>query len=206
MSDTHGYPLHMIDIPEGDILIHAGDLNIGQENKLRARLESFKKLPHKHKLLIPGNHDAYVYKEPDKCKDLALQEAGINILINDFIEVEGLKIWGSPYTPKFNNWAFMCPRDIIYKIWQQMPAGLDILVTHGPPDRILDLNDRGEHCGCASLRSYIHSRKPKHHVFGHIHEQGGRIEELDWAGTICYNVSVLDENYDIVRGARILEL
>lgn len=58
MSDTHNNEYTLEDIPDGDVLIHAGDLTkIGTMKELsnaRAYLDSF---PHSQKIVIAGNHE-----------------------------------------------------------------------------------------------------------------------------------------------------
>ncbi len=59
ISDTHlRHDLHTLDIPDGDVLIHAGDALIGGDlSELAAFCKWFKALPHTHKVFVPGNHD-----------------------------------------------------------------------------------------------------------------------------------------------------
>lgn len=101
LSDTHG--LHQkVAVPDGDILIFAGDFcthgfSYGEIASFR---DWFKSLPHKHKILVAGNHDRLLEMQPA----LATEFAGITYLRGSV--AEGIKLWGSPYTPWFNNWAF----------------------------------------------------------------------------------------------------
>ncbi|OKL61663.1 hypothetical protein UA08_02194 [Talaromyces atroroseus] len=58
ISDTH--TLEWKDVPEGDLLIHAGDLsNDGSVREIQAAVNWLKTLPHAHKVVIAGNHDSY---------------------------------------------------------------------------------------------------------------------------------------------------
>lgn len=53
---------------------------------------------------------------------------------------------------------------------------MQILVTHTPPNGILDRTRRGVIAGCESLKSRLsHLKDIKLHVFGHIHEASGAI-------------------------------
>lgn len=54
-----------------------------------------------------------------------------------------------------------------------IPENTDILVTHGPPYGVLDLNMHKQHTGCKDLLNQVLKIKPKLHVFGHIHEGYG---------------------------------
>ncbi|KKK24082.1 hypothetical protein P175DRAFT_0502480 [Aspergillus ochraceoroseus IBT 24754] len=58
ISDTH--TLEWQDVPEGDLLIHAGDLcNGGSAREIQAAVDWLRKLPHPQKVVICGNHDSY---------------------------------------------------------------------------------------------------------------------------------------------------
>ncbi|KAL3448338.1 Metallo-dependent phosphatase-like protein [Aspergillus insuetus] len=58
ISDTH--TLEWTDIPDGDLLIHAGDLsNDGSAREIQAAVDWLNKLPHPRKVVIGGNHDSY---------------------------------------------------------------------------------------------------------------------------------------------------
>ena len=66
---------------------------------------------------------------------LAARELPTNstYLENSGTELLGLKIWGSPVQPEFNNWAFnVARRAAIRRYWQMIPEGTDVLVTHEP--------------------------------------------------------------------------
>lgn len=57
----------------------------------------------------------------------------ITYLQGSAVEIEGLKIYGSPWQPEFQGWAFNLPRGPrLREKWRLIPEGLDILVTHGP--------------------------------------------------------------------------
>ncbi|KAJ5152660.1 uncharacterized protein N7482_009138 [Penicillium canariense] len=58
ISDTH--TLEWPDIPDGDLLIHAGDLaNDGSVREIQAAVDWLRSLPHPQKVVICGNHDSY---------------------------------------------------------------------------------------------------------------------------------------------------
>ena len=45
-------------MPDGDVLVHCGDLTKrGSRKELEPVAEWLKNLPHKKKIVIPGNHD-----------------------------------------------------------------------------------------------------------------------------------------------------
>jgi Icc-related predicted phosphoesterase len=154
---------------------------------------------------IAGNHD-WLFERNQKAAIEALGP-GITYLENSGVEIEGLKIWGSPVQPPFMNWAFNVPRGPeIRKYWDKIPVGTDILITHGPPKGILDQSNAAlntEHCGCEELLLALHRVKPPIHVFGHIHGGYGlqdvRHGRDRYEATFCHNVSVVDEAYRVVN-------
>jgi hypothetical protein len=102
--------------------------------------------------------------------------------------------WGSPYTPEFLNWAFMYPRgSSANRYWDQIPHGLDVLITHGPPFGILDQTAPGEqHLGCEELLKAVEEKKPRVHLFGYIHGGAGLFEN---EATRFVNAAYLNERY-----------
>jgi Icc-related predicted phosphoesterase len=181
-ADTHGYHKEL-NIPDGDILIFAGDM-FGYPNGEAKQIKRFGKwmnqLNHAYKIMIPGNHDRIF--ERDYYYVTSLLE-NIFCLNDSMIGIGALKIWGSPITPKFFEWAFIRNRgEAIAKHWEMIPDDVDILITHGPPYGIMDVAPRMKpeddpHQGCKDLSERI-ARLPnlKLHIFGHIHEGYGREE------------------------------
>ncbi|MBC7410804.1 MAG: metallophosphoesterase, partial [Arcicella sp.] len=99
-------------------------------------------LPHRHKVVIAGNHDFFFEKYPKEAKRLITNATYLN---DSGILIEGLHIWGSPIQPWFYDWAFNRKRGKdIRKHWDLIPTNTDILITHGPPFGILDATERGE--------------------------------------------------------------
>ena len=207
ISDTHNQ-LEKINIPSGDLLIHAGDLTgHGSTNETIRELDKLAKHSKnfKHIVLISGNHDWLGEKQPEKMKTLC-KERGLVYLDHSSIRLLGFNIFGSPYTPEFYNWAFNVQRgEDIRKKWDQIPRDTDILVTHGPPYEILDWVDRdgGLHVGCEELLNTISDLNIKLHVFGHIHCAYGK-EELD--DTWFVNASSCDESYNPTNPPIVIDL
>jgi Icc-related predicted phosphoesterase len=113
--------------------------------------------------------------------------------------VEGLRIWGSAITPYFCNWAWNRYRGAeIKRHWDKIPNDIDVLVTHGPPHKILDTILRtdpvmGNNVGCQDLfNKILEIPTLKHHFFGHIH--GGYGHE-NFNGVDYWNCAVCDESY-----------
>lgn len=200
ISDTHG--LHdQVKVPSGDVLIHCGDVcNRGSQYEVQRFLKWFDAFPHMHKVFIAGNHDFFFeegYKE-DIQYELS-KYPNITYLQDSMVEIDGVKIYGSPYTPTFFDWAFMLPRgsEQLRNKWLAIPDRVNILVTHGPAKGVLDTNIGGEDCGCELLRMAVVRTKPKYHLFGHIHEGYGVRQNL--FGTMSMNCSVVDERYRVVN-------
>ena len=210
ISDTHNR-FRELSIPDADVIICAGDsTSTGTVSQIRAFCEWYGNLPHKHKILIAGNHDWGFQDKPNKCKKLC-EENGITYLQDSGCEIDGIKIWGSPQTPEFCDWAFNCWRtekeyaldkiDEVYQkgykfigtYWDMIPSDTDILVTHGPPFGILDQCPNS--VGCQLLFDKVLKISPTYHIFGHIHEGSGSLKLID---TTFINASVLDGRYNLI--------
>ena len=173
---THTYH-GLLDIPENiDMVIHSGDATNPKnpylsEDEMQNFIYWYSLLPIKHKVFVAGNHDVCIEKNFIKKDDF--ERAGIIYLENDYIEVKGIKIWGSPVTPTFGEWAFMKARHKTHDLWQQIPDDTDIVVVHGPPATILDLSynrkNELEFCGDSALMKRLLDINPKLCLFGHIH-------------------------------------
>lgn len=221
LSDTHNKHRDIHEIPDGDIIIHSGDAT------RRGTLESFEdffdwfsSLPHTYKIFVAGNHDIgldpefidnqcnYIPEEEllqrskeTSIKAEALIPDNVIYLKDSLVEIEDLKIYGAPWTPRFLNWAFLHNRgEAIAEKWALIPDDVDILVTHGPayghgdvaPPWILSRYQRN--VGCLALLKRIIEIKPKVHVFGHIH-QGYGIYQSDELLTTFMNSSICTEAY-----------
>ena len=186
-SDTHTYH-SLLNIPENiDIAIFSGDCSnprdpYKNEHEVLEFLDWYKELPIKYKIFIAGNHDSSIEKR--LVDGLLIGCKGIIYLENSDVTIEGLKIWGSPYTPTFGEWAFMKARDKLYNVWQSIPSNSDIVVVHGPPKGIMDYSysreGKLEMCGCSALLKRILNIEPKLFLSGHIHNN----EDIINAGTL----------------------
>lgn len=194
LSDTHGAHRE-IQVPEGDLLLHAGDLSKrGKEAEIADFNDWLGELPHRHKVVVAGNHD-FLFERDARHAEALLTNA--TYLRNDSTTVNGLKIWGSPVTPWFFDWAFNRQRGTdIRRYWEQIPTDTDILITHGPPRTILDRTVRGDTVGCDDLLEIVWNRKPKVHLFGHIHEAYG---QLTIDGIRFVNASIMNVHYKPVN-------
>ena len=200
LSDTHDLHAEIV-VPDGDLLIHAGDVSQGgQPEEIRAFADWFAALPHRHKVLIAGNHDFLFERESEHARTLVTNAV---YLCDEAVEIEGLRIWGSPWQPWFYDWAFNLARGPeIRAKWDLIPEDCDILVTHGPPAGHGDVTVRGEGVGCEDLREAVRRVRPRLHVFGHIHEGYG-LTRAD--GTVFVNASSCDVRYRPVNPPIVLE-
>lgn len=205
ISDTHTYKP---EIPDGDILLHAGDATYrGLEGEVREFGEWFQSLPHKYKIFVPGNHDLSFESNPLKASEWFYErrnDLNTHILIDQFIEIEGLKIWGTPWQPWFGSWAFNIKKESDMKEkWDMMPNNTDIMIVHGPPYGVLDQCQDGSRVGSKTLKDKIRNSNLKLVVCGHIHENYG-VKYLK-KNTIIANSSICTLSYRPVNKPHIFD-
>ena len=170
ISDTHGEH-RKLQLPKGDLLIHAGDISNGYQDEVEDFLLWFDQLPFTHKVFIGGNMDFPLAQHPTSI--LGKLSDNVHYLQDELVEIEGLRIWGSPWIPEFVG-VFMKKRGAdIDRYWEKIPANLDVLITHTPPYGILDTTSRGVKVGCANLAQRLEELAPRFHIFGHVHEAYG---------------------------------
>jgi Icc-related predicted phosphoesterase len=156
-------------------------------------------LPHPFKIVVPGNHE-FVLEDPRLRDEITNAE----LLIDQGIEIAGVKIWSSPVTP-LDGGAFgkSKPQDR-RRHWAVILEVLNIVVTHGPPFGILDAPPgMDEHQGDAELLEAVHRAKPRLHVFGHIHGGSGTLHTKE---TVFVNASLCGEFGDLDRPPAVMEL
>lgn len=205
ISDTHGYH-DLLTIPKDiDLVIHSGDCSnhrdpYNNEPEVRKFINWFKSLPIEHKIYVAGNHDTSIEKGLVKKIDFSVYN--IHYLENDYIDIDGIKIFGSPHTPQFGQWAFMKDRNKLHRFWSNaIHEPCDIIVTHGPPKGILDLSKNRDHqlefCGDRSLLNKVSEIQPAYHLFGHIHNSddiiNAGIQKLSAYDTWFSNGSVVTD-------------
>lgn len=206
-SDCHWLYKNIKKFPKADLCIFAGDW-CGAGESLYETLyfvNWLEKLKYSHKIVIPGNHDIFCENNISFCKEL-FRERGVVLLIDEMIEVNGLKIYGTPWSPEFNNWAFMEKEENLKKIFKVIPNNLDILITHTPPKGICDPNGYGSE----ELRKAVVDKKPKLHIFGHAHEGYGVHNQIN---TKFYNVAVCSDSdaehhytYELINPITTIEI
>lgn len=215
ISDTHNQHTQL-QLPAGDVLVCAGDVSSrGTQEELRDFLTWFADQPHRHKILVGGNHDAALQGRKRFVAPgvLYLEDAGAVI--------EGVRFFGAPWRPR-PAWkmldaptksfgrrsAFGVFDQEIAQKWAAIPDGIDVLITHVPPIGILDRSwekqeQRHIHLGCPALFARVQVVKPRYHIFGHIHDINGNIVS---DGVSYHNVSICDPDYAVSRSATVIEV
>lgn len=206
-SDCHWLYKDIKEFPKADILIFAGDwCGLGIYSKETLDFMAWlNELPYKHKIIIPGNHDKFVELNEQTCKDL-FKQIDATLLIDEGINIKGLSIYGSPWCPFFNNWAYMLPEEQLKWKFKYIPEKLDILITHTPPMGICDPTNYGS----KELLKRVKKVKPKYHIFGHNHGGYGYDFQIN---TKFYNVSVCSDadkehnyTYELINPITVIEL
>jgi Icc-related predicted phosphoesterase len=200
ISDTHGSHRDLT-LPDGDVLIHAGDFMLS--GKDAREIFDFNawlgEQPFKHRICVAGNHDILFESDPIVAASFL---SNATYLMDSSVEICGVKFYGSPWQPRFMDWAFNVDRGApIRKIWAKIPEDVNVLITHTPPYGILDeLRPPSEHLGCEELAIAIGRLSPKMHIFGHIHGSAGTLSIGDkrFINAASMNEAYRIANYPIV--------
>lgn len=227
ISDTHTLHRQLI-IPKADILIHCGDITAkGEEETLVDFIYWLTELKQvTHKIFIAGNHDFCLQKNSNNQSVVAqvysdAHKYNVRYLKDQELYIDGLCIYGTPWTPFFYDWAFNGLEErpnegygypggpgldaqpdkdhpLLSNIYSAIPADTNILVAHTPP-RLdgLDLSSRYVKCGSYELMNRINQLKNlKLGLYGHIHESFGSTMK---DGVLHANVCSLHRDYATIR-------
>lgn len=216
VSDLHGF---LPPIPSCDLLLIAGDnspISLSDPFEQRAwcttRLANWMAAaPAERVVWIAGNHDTWIWEGGVGRKFEALER--VTYLQDTSAEVDGLKIYGTPWTAGFGIGASWWAFDLLngpdhFDPFTRIPDDADIVVTHGPPHGIGDLTLRDERVGSEELYQRLLQVQPKLVISGHIHEDFGVRRLRPGSETIVANVAMLDVDYRPVpeREPRLFEL
>jgi Icc-related predicted phosphoesterase len=203
LSDTHEQ-LQYVEIPDGDVLIHCGDWTwTGNYHVLNKELDYFRKQPHRYKVATMGNHDL-VMESDGVWKQIEKAHRGIHFLRESGVTIQGVSFWGSPVQPQFHNWAFQKERGpALQEHWAQIPEGIDVLVTHGPPYGQGDTNKNDGRFGDHDLLTRVLQVKPQFHIYGHAHDGYGRYER---DGIQFVNCATCNEAYNPVNAPMVIDV
>jgi Icc-related predicted phosphoesterase len=184
ISDTHSAH-RKVNLPKGDILIHAGDLcnslgtnSVQMVNHIRDCDDWFGEQEFEKVICVAGNHD------------FPFEEGVINTmknaiyLENQHYVYKGIKFFGSPYQLPFYG-AFNANEDNLKEMYDKVDDDTDVIISHGPPYGILDAASM-DHAGSIAFKYLLDRVNPKLVVFGHIHGSYGKIE---YNGIHCFNAS-----------------
>ena len=214
-SDLHGNLDGLV--PSGaDIVVLAGDIaplrgrgpwHINDQKKwINGRFREWtSSYPNIQFVVIPGNHDFYpiahiLFKRQDIDWKYGFSP-NVRFLGDAGTEICGVRFYGTPWVPIISySWAFEGEHDTLRRWFWKIPTGLDVLVTHSPPripgsDVDRSLQTDSEHFGSSELTEAITEKRPSLVFCGHIHTglHGG----VDFEGSCIYNVSRLDDRYEI---------
>jgi Icc-related predicted phosphoesterase len=196
LSDLHERLPNIDTIPQVNAIIFAGDFALRkrwdwqQEKLVWYHVYSWwlEKIRERgiETIAIAGNHDSIAQAQPGFLRaffDYYLEE--------EVIDYHGLKIYGSPWTLPFCDWAFAKEEDEQREALKDLPY-VDIFINHGPPFGILDYVDN-EYCGSKAVLEYCERMQPKLVVFGHIHEGRGTINR---GNTLYVNAAHVDRAFN----------
>ena len=159
VSDTHGKH-EWVDVPSGDVLFHAGDITIGWHNRFcccrtSAALRSFDawlgSLPHRHKVVIGGNHDVPLEQLGSITAAATSPFANATYLENSGATLQlpggrSLRVWGTPWSAPGNsaNQAF---RVRSASKLDDAPSNVDVLLAHSelPADLLQRVAPQGKY-------------------------------------------------------------
>lgn len=213
ISDTHNKH-NEVKIEKCDILIHSGDwTSMGYQHEVENFAKWLNKQPAEHIIIVPGNHEKMFENSYPLSKFWISDHCPkAHILCHEALEIEGIKFFGSPWTPYFYNWGYNAARNeaekdlyhkpLIKDIWATIPEDTDILITHGPAYGILDFLPPGQFLGCRALFDRIIEIKPDIHICGHIHYSHG---EKQFNGTRFFNAAICDEQYRTTNPITVIE-
>ncbi|VDK79440.1 unnamed protein product [Litomosoides sigmodontis] len=218
-------------VPLGDILIVAGDFTLcGRPDEIELFSKYLKQLPHTLKVVIAGNHeytfdDRFMKANGSKFgeKKLAVKQTLSNeftlqemknakaklenviYLEDSSTEIFGIRIYGTPWIPQYDDMAFNLPRgQAILDKWNDIPVGVDVLITHTPPLGHGDMLPTGLRVGCVELLNSVVKRiRPKYHVFGHIHSGYGCTTD---GYTKFVNCSLVDDRFQLANNPIIFDI
>lgn len=192
ISDQHG---NLPEIPPCDILLIAGDVCPMHDHSLNFQLswletnfkEWLNKIPAKRVVMTFGNHDNVSQQKKEAVQRIGLRA---DLLFDETVVVDGIKIWGSPWSNWFYDWAWNAYEPQLKEIYSKIPDDVDIIITHGPPRGYCDTTLYADRIGSISLLERLEEMSKKVLVCGHNHEEFGKA--ITPKGNTVYNVALVD--------------
>ena len=222
ISDTHTKH-KKLEIPECDVLIHAGDFTwTGKYWEVNRFLMWMEKQPAKHKIVVAGNHEMSLDKTHEKfypptANLMHVYRERITYLENSAVEIDGIKFYGTPWTPWFHDWGFngvegadapfrRHENAMLSDIYGEIPMDTNVLICHGPPYDLVDKATDDHRCGSVEMRKIIEDPNRidlRLYICGHIHEARGR--DTTGGVEVC-NVSSLARDYETIGPPVVIEV
>ena len=161
-----------------DLIISCGDLS----SKYLSFLVTMAKCP---VLYVHGNHDTGYRNNPPE---------GCDCIDDALVVYNGIRILGLGGCRKYHPGAHQYTekqmrRRILRMMWQiRKLGGVDIVVTHAPPEGLGD-DDDPAHWGFAAFREFLDKYHPAYFVHGHVHMTYGHNmpRVRDYNGTTLIN-------------------
>ena len=213
ISDTHSLHDKMPSIPEGDVLIHAGDCTgSGTLPQIHEFARWMGTQPHAYKILVAGNHD-FCFDRKLRGSTMSVwarelcEQNGITYLRGESVSIRGINFFGFPWQPIFRHMAFNAREAELRGRLKLVPDDTHVLISHGPAYGILDFGpNEGRHVGCQSLAKRI-EQLPNlmAHICGHIHEGYG-ILQREAGGLNFVNGSICTDRYKPTNNPITLDL
>lgn len=164
-----------------------------------------------HVVAIPGNHDFWLSDYLSGKIECELPP-NFHLLLDKEETVYGLRFYGTPWVPWINGkWCFEASDRTLEYEFSKIPDGVDILISHSPPQiehQLIDISTQYDkrywrHFGSKALLAQIHKASPRTLFCGHIHSGKHTAVRIECSyGTVCYahNVSRVNEQYNIAYG------
>ena len=220
ISDLHGYlPKNL---PGGDVLCICGDIvPLDYQNDFTQSVAWFcldfapwaDSQPYRKVVFIGGNHDFFLQELGEKNSPTSVMkhllpgphkgQSKLVYLCDNSVEIDGIRIYGTPWIADLARWAFYKPEDELAEIYDRIPQRCDILLTHMPPlacdaGRVLqhgNFNTLANY-GSLELAEAISARDINYALCGHVHT-GIHCPEPFGCVRNVVNVSLKDENYKV---------
>ncbi|WP_417521918.1 metallophosphoesterase [Marinobacter sp.] len=205
ISDTHSLHTQIPPLPDGDVLVHAGDCTgSGSLPALDEFTKWFGSLPHKFKVLIAGNHDFAFERYPAWSREMC-EKNDITYLQDEAVRIEGVSFYGLPWTPFFHNMGFNADQKIMTEKVALIPNDTNVLITQGPARGLFDyVHVDGVSAGCPSLQARLpHLNHLRAHICGHIHEGYGKVRKN---GVTYVNAASCTERYQPTNPPIVIDI
>jgi Icc-related predicted phosphoesterase len=220
ISDTHTKHA-ALKIPECDVLVHCGDFTwTGEFEGVCSFVRWLERQPATHKICIAGNHELTFDK--NRSYDLETHQLltlntdkSIHYLEDSSITIDGIKFYGTPWTPWFFDWAFNGITDenlafyrgvSLSEKYSEIPKDVQVLICHGPVYDICDLSEQDDvRTGSVEMRKLISEKLTELQLdlCGHIHEARGMkvVDDVTFV-----NASSLGRDYETISPPVIIHL